>query len=182
MKNQIITRDGLKEIYDIACSSWKSKIEDYAKRNPFEDKITFTQPEVDEMIKASDQKQIKVLKKFFSVPQDIRDKVKSFLDACKLLDIDPKTVYHKDDSRVVIGFKKLIVIIKALNEGWYPNWENESEYKWWNYFNMKGGFSYSNADDWVTYATVPSALLLKSKELAVHAAEIALEEYKEYHS
>ena len=50
MKNQTITKDGLKEIYDIACGNWKSKIEDYAKRNPFEDKITFTQVEVDEMI------------------------------------------------------------------------------------------------------------------------------------
>lgn len=181
MKNQSITRDGLKEIHDIACSGWKKKIEDYAKRNPFESEISFTQSEIDEMIKASNAKQIKVLKKFFSVPQDIRDKVKSFLDACKVLSIDPESVYSKSDSKIIIAFKKLMIIIQALNEGWYPDWNNESEYKYWNYFNMKGVFSYY-ATTWNTDTYVPSALLLKSRELAIHAAEIALEEYKDYHS
>lgn len=182
MKNQTITRDGLKEIYDIACAGWKTKIEEFAKRNPFDSVISFSQSEIDEMIKASDAKQVKVLKKFFSVPQDIRDKVKSFLDACKVLGIDPESVYSKSDSKIIIAFKKLMIIIQALNEGWYPNWNNESEYKYWNYFNMKGGFSYSNTDYYYANTNVPSALLLKSRELAVHAAEIALEEYKDYHS
>src|ERR1035437_10795204 len=86
-KNQTINRNDLKAIYDIACSSWKTKLEEYAKRNPFENEISFSQPEIDAMFSASDTKQINVLKKFFSIPTDIRDKVKSFLDACDVLGI-----------------------------------------------------------------------------------------------
>ena len=182
MKNQTITRDGLKEIYDVACGGWKPKIEEYAKRNPFDSSVSFTQAEVDEMIRVSDAKQLKVLRKYFSIPKDIRDKVKSFADACGVIGIDPKSVYLDSDSKIIVAFKKLIVIIQALNEGWYPNWENENEYKYWNYFRMKGGFSYSITYYFNTYTDVPSALCLKSNELAIHAAEIALDEYKDYYS
>ncbi len=182
MKSQIISRINLKEIHNVACSNWKTKLEDYAKRNPFEDEISLTQIEIDEMFKASDASQIKILKKFFSTPKDIRDKVKSFLDACKVLDINPNSVYHSDDSINDIAFKKLKIIIKALNEGWYPNWENENEYKYVVYFKMKGGFSFWNSYYSDLYTYVPSALCLKSNELAVHVSEIAKAEYKEYYS
>lgn len=178
MEKQTITRENLKAIHNVACASWKTKLESYASRNPFQDEIELSQSEIDEMIKASDAAQLKVLKKFFSLPKDIRDKVKSFLDACNVLGVDPKTVYHSSDSPMDVAFKKIKIIIKALNEGWWPNFENESEYKYWNYFKLKGGFSawltyYCN-----TYTYVPSALLLKSNDLAVHVTEIALDEYK----
>ncbi len=180
-KTQTITRDNLKAIYDIACSSWKNKLEGYAKRNPFESEIQLTQSEIDEMFKASDSSQIKVLKKFFTIPLDIRDKVKSFIDACNVLNIDHKSVFSPTDDKIDIAFKKLRIIIKALNEGWWPNWENENEYKYMNYWRMKGGFSYSVTDYYATYTTVPSALCLKTNDLALHAADIAKEEYKEYY-
>lgn len=182
-KTQSISRDNLKAIYDVACDGWKNKIEGYAKRNPFDNDITFTQSEVDEMLKASNSDQIKVLKKFFALPMDIRDKVKSFIDACNHLGIKPESVYSKDDTKDEIAFKKLKVIIKALNEGWYPDWTNESEYKYFNYFKMKGGFSYWSTLYYITAITnVPSALCLKSHEVAEHCVKIALEEYKEYYS
>jgi|ERR1035437_654335 hypothetical protein len=181
-KNQTITRNNLKEIYDVACSSWKSKLEGYASRNPFDSEIQLSQTEIDEMFKASGSSQIKLLKKFFSVPLDIRDKVKSFIDACNILNVDPKSVFSSTDDKIDIAFKKLIIIIKALNEGWWPNWENENEYKYMNYWRMKGGFSFYGTSDYFTGTYVPSALLLKDNNLAVHAAEIAKEEYREYYS
>jgi len=136
------------------------------------------------MFKASDEKQTNVLKKFFSIPKNIRDRVKSFLDACKVLDLNPKEVYHSNDTPDEVAFKKLKVIIKALNEGWYPNWKDENEAKWYNYFRMKGGFSFYDASYHFTstYTAVPSALCLRSQELAKYVIEIALEEYKEYYS
>ena len=182
MNNQTITRDNLKRIYDIACSSWKTKIEGYAKRNPFNSEIEFSQSEIDEMFKASDSKQKELLSQFFKQPSDIRDKVKSFLDACLVLGLNADKVYSSTDSRDEVAFKKLKVIIKALNQGWYPNWENEAEYKWVNYFKMKGGFSCWNTNYNHTTTYVPSALCLKSQELAEHCKNIALEEYKEYYS
>lgn len=182
MEKQIITRENLKAIHDVACDSWKTKLEGYASRNPFNPEIELTQPEVDEMFKASDANQTKVLNKFFKIPLDIRSKIKSFLDACSVLNINPNTVYSETDSISDKAFKRLKIIVKALNEGWYPNWENENEYKWMNYFKMKGGFSYWVTDYYHTSTFVPSALCLKNKELALHLIEIALDDYKEYYS
>ena len=54
MEKQIITRENLKAIHDVACDGWKTKLADYAKRNPFQLEIELTQAEVDEMFNASD--------------------------------------------------------------------------------------------------------------------------------
>ena len=71
METQIITRDNLKRIYDVACSSWKTKIEGYAKRTPFNCEIEISQSEIDEMLKASDSKQKDLLQQFFKQPSEI---------------------------------------------------------------------------------------------------------------
>jgi hypothetical protein len=71
--------------------------------------------------------------------------------------------------------------IKIINEGWYPDWNNESEYKYWNYFNMKGVFSYSRTDGWFTNTYVPSALIFKSKSDAIEIGKLLLNTYKDYY-
>jgi hypothetical protein len=183
MNTQTITKNNLKAIHDVACAGWKTKLEDYAKRKPFDSEIELTQSEVDEMFNASDAKQKKVLDKFFTKPKSIIDGVNSFEDACKVLGLNAFDVFNtKFDSVSDIAFKKLKVIIKALNEGWYPNWENENEGKYWCWWTMKGGFSYYTTSYYSTFTFVPSALCLRTRELTEHAAKIALQEYKEYYS
>ena len=59
-----IKREQLQEIHDIACSTWKEKITDMAKRQPFGD-ISLTQSGVDEMFKAATNDQLPVLEKIF---------------------------------------------------------------------------------------------------------------------
>ena len=68
--------------------------------------------------------------------------------------------------------------IKILNEGWYPNWDDENKYKYWNYFKMKGGFSCWAATNCVTTTTVPSALCLKNEETAILAKILFLALYE----
>ncbi len=181
MKNQNINRDNLKKIYDIACSNWKTKLEGYAKRNLFQDDIELSNDEIDEMFNASDDKQKVVLKRFFKRPESIMDKIKSFKDACNYFEVTEKSVFSSTDTKDEIGFKKLKLIIKALNEGWYPNWQNENEYKYYNYFKMKGGLSFWYTHGYLTGTTVPSALTFKTPELAKHCVEIALNEYKDFY-
>ena len=65
MKKHEITRIELKKIHDVACKGWKGRIEEFAKRNPFNEMVEFTQSEVDEMFKASDNTQTKVLEGIF---------------------------------------------------------------------------------------------------------------------
>ena len=178
MEKENITRENLKAIHDIACGSWKTKLESYANRNQFKNEIELTKSEIHEMFEASNSAQLEVLKKFFTERKDIRDKVKSFLDACNILDVDPKSVYHSSDNQMDVAFKKLKIIIKALNEGWWPNFEDDKQFKYWNYFRLKGGFCFWHTDYNINGTGVPSTLLLKSDKLARYVSEIALEEYK----
>ena len=61
---QLISRKKLQSIHNVACSTWKSKIEEYvAASGPFDEKITLTNEQVDEMFKASDSTQKAVLTK-----------------------------------------------------------------------------------------------------------------------
>jgi hypothetical protein len=61
---QLISRKKLQSIHNVACSAWKSKIEEYvAASGPFDEKITLTNEQVNEMFKASDSTQKAVLTK-----------------------------------------------------------------------------------------------------------------------
>lgn len=81
-------------------------------------------------------------------PKDIRDRVKTFEDACTVLGIDPDEwkkkhlMFDKD----VLAYLKLRVIAKALNEGWYPKFtEDERRYYPWFYIITKE--EYDNLSD-----------------------------------
>lgn len=114
--------------------------------------------------------QVKAVKK---ATEKITDRVKSFEDACGILGISVSSVFSKSDSKDEIAYKKIKVIIKALNEGWIPNWENTNEYKWFPYFEYNSGFGFSTlgADHRVTGTTVGSRLVYKSEELSNYAAK-----------
>jgi hypothetical protein len=53
MKTNTISRTDLGKIHNIACPTWKTKLEKLALRNPFSGTIELTQSEVDEMFKAA---------------------------------------------------------------------------------------------------------------------------------
>jgi len=76
-------------------------------------------------------------------------------------------------------YEQLCECIKILNEGWYPNWNNQNEYKYWIYFTLNGGFSYNNVTYRNTSAHVPSALCLRTEELANLASKILLPLYEQ---
>jgi len=60
-----IKREQLLEIHNIACSTWKSKIEQLAIRSLFGTEIELTQAQVDEMFKAATSTQLPTLEKIF---------------------------------------------------------------------------------------------------------------------
>ena len=69
-------------------------------------------------------------------PKDIRDRVKTFEDACTVLGIDPDEWKKKHLMFVkdVLAYLKLRIITQALNEGWYPKFtEDERRYYPWFY-------------------------------------------------
>ena len=75
-------------------------------------------------------------------PADVRDRVKTFEDACEELGEDDDFVvqYNLFMENVnmgkcedIISYLKLRIIVAALNEGWEPEF-NDSEYRWYPWF------------------------------------------------
>ena len=119
---------------------------------------------------------------------DIKDKVKSFEDACKVLDITPSvpvvTGIPEKYQKPLIANYQLMVIAEALNEGWTPDWSNGEWDKWYPWFNMDnsssaGRFSFHDADYLRSRSTFGSRLCFKSEELADYAGTQFLELYRE---
>ena len=83
--------------------------------------------------------------------QDIRDRVKTYEDACRVLGIETKTPelpnIPERDRRGVTAYYKLIIIARALNEGWEPDWKDREQGKLVPYFyfdrenNTTAGFA-----------------------------------------
>ena len=119
---------------------------------------------------------------------DIKDKVKSFEDACKVLDITPSvpvvTGIPEKYQKPLIANYQLMVIAEALNEGWTPDWSNGEWDKWYPWFNMDnsssaGRFSFYVADFRLSLSSFGSRLCFKSEELAEYAGTQFLELYRE---
>lgn len=110
--------------------------------------------------------------------------IKSYADACKALKIATKlpviTGASVADRKAMIALHKLSIIVKALNEGWKPNWEDSNQYKYYPYFDMRrGGFSYVDCNYWDTLTTVDSRLCYKSSEVAMYAGKTFFPLYKD---
>jgi hypothetical protein len=117
-------------------------------------------------------------KPFFS--QKIMDRVKTFEDAREVLNVAPHTIVSIYDSPDEDAYKQLKIIVKALNEGWTPDWNNSNQPKCWPWFELKGGFRFTRVNFHFTRSTVGSRLCFKSRELAEYAAKQFEDLYKRF--
>ncbi len=118
-------------------------------------------------------------KPFFS--QKITDRVKNFEDACKALNVNP-TFHHESNDET--AYRKLKLIVAALNEGWTPDWDDSSERKYypWFYMDSSNGFSLYVVGYLCSTSAVSSRLCFKSEELAQYAAKQFLSIYKDFYT
>ncbi|HAT3998579.1 TPA: hypothetical protein I9Y90_000061 [Elizabethkingia anophelis] len=126
--------------------------------------------------------------KFAEKPKDIKDRVKSFEDACDVLGVTPQnpdleTIPTKLQKPLFAHYK-LCIIAMALNEGWEPDWDNDDEYKYYPYFDMEGSSSGGFSSDGCAYvysaSLVGSRLCFKSRDLAEYAGKQFETIYREY--
>lgn len=100
--------------------------------------------------------------------KDIKERVKSIDDACNVLGDNDKDVIDYRSMQAlnlqdhVLGSQELIIITKALNEGWTPDWDNGQWDKWFNWFynslSSSGRFSFYSSDDRNSYSVCGSRL------------------------
>ena len=124
------------------------------------------------------------------IPKDIKERIKTIEDACNELGEDDedvkalRVIENLDVPKHIISQLQSIIIVKALNEGWIPDWSNNNQYKYFPYFYMEnssaGGFVFGDYVLWYTSAAVGSRLCLKSRELAEYAGKQFKEIYEEY--
>jgi len=118
-------------------------------------------------------------------------KIKTYEDACAALKLNPNSVpdfsmIPEEEQAALIAHAKLVVIAKAANGDWKPNWNDNGERKFYPWFDMEAGdnnpsgFSLGGVYVDGTYTYVGSRLCYKSREIAEHVANTFLELYKAY--
>lgn len=114
---------------------------------------------------------------------DIKQKVKCYPSACKVLGRCELTVgdfakgrSNKQSEREFVRHK-ISTVIEAINNGWYPDWDNEDQYKYYNYFhNKRNGFS-SGVIICRYFCGVGSDLCLENRDNAEYVSKICKEDY-----
>jgi hypothetical protein len=92
--NKTVKKSDLKKIHAVACTTWQGKIGQLAMRDVFGDTVELTQSEIDEMFKAADSSQTKVLEEVFGKQQ-------------KGLDFRSDTIDFEIDGLPVFGGKNV---------------------------------------------------------------------------
>jgi len=113
--------------------------------------------------------------------------IKSFEDACKKLGINPEILPQMEGIgaefvKPVIALYKLIIIFKAINAGWLPDWNNMNQWKyypWYSVLSSGFGFSASGYNYGRTFTGVGSRLCTDSSEKALYIAEQFKAEYED---
>jgi len=107
--------------------------------------------------------------------------IKTFDDACEELGVDPDSVFSSDDQPDEVAYKKLKVIVRAINSGWTPDWSNTNQRKWYPWFNLSSGFGFD--DSLCNYAgtltNVGSRLCFESEEKSTYTAKQFIKLYEE---
>ena len=105
--------------------------------------------------------------------------LKTFEDACKVLELDAKKVIldfsclPEEEQKAMIAHIKLVFIAKAANkienggEVWIPDWNNQNEHKYYPWFKAGlSGLRYGVYGVWDSNSGVGSRLCYKTSELA----------------
>ena len=101
----------------------------------------------------------------------------NFEIACEKLGTEP--IIPDGLSRSMQALFQLEKIVEVANEGWYPDFENENEYKYFPYFYMENGCQVlRSVYFWFTHASVPAPSLLKSDKLVRYIASQFLDLYR----
>lgn len=111
--------------------------------------------------------------------------IKTFEDACEELGITNdscRPIFDEDEDPDEIAYKKLKVIVAAINQGWTPDWSNSNQYKYWPYFKLSSGFGFSISDFVYdgTITCVGSRLCFETKEKCTYAAQKFIDIYEQF--
>ncbi len=135
------------------------------------------------------------------IPKPITERVKTFADACREVGTTEEAFNESCKAAGLtpdeVAYRKIKVIVTALNEGWEPDFLDENEYKYIPWFRVSrravcvggsasngayAGLVYVGTSDGssLTPASRGARLCYKSRELAVYAGNQFIEIYHNY--
>lgn len=121
--------------------------------------------------------------KFKETPKDVTERIKTIDDVLRVNGISGmelkmwQAMLTEDE----FNYRLLKLIAKTLNEGWTPNWDDQSERKYFPWFKMgSSGFRSDGYVDWYAGSSVGSRLCFKTRELAEYAGKQFTEIYKNH--
>lgn len=121
--------------------------------------------------------------------------LKTFEDACKVENLDHKTIipdftaWSKKDEKAMTAHAKLVIIARAANrlanggKEWKPDWTNYNQWKYYPWFDLSGGssgFRFNVFVYWYSNSYVGSRLCFISSEVATYIGKQFIKLYKEY--
>ena len=116
----------------------------------------------------------------------VTERIKTYKDACRELDIPLIPKRCEDMTEDELAYCSLKVIAKALNEGWEPDWSKQYQKKWYPWFKLTdtnpAGLSYSFANYSVSHADAHFGphLCFKTEALAKYAGGQFIKLYEKY--
>jgi hypothetical protein len=118
----------------------------------------------------------------------VTERIKTFDDACEALGLDMVQIGVLGmamDMESITAYLKLIIIIRALNEGWKPDWNDTEQPKyfpWFRFSSSNAGLAFSNTNLSPSFALTSfgSRLCFKSPRLAKYAGKQFIEIYLDY--
>jgi hypothetical protein len=116
------------------------------------------------------------------------ESIRTFEDACRHLNVDPNALpdvsnLPEEVRKPIVAHYKLIIIFKAINNGWTPDWSDDDQYKYFPWFwVLSSGFGFSYSDYYCTdtAAGVGSRLCTDSREKAMYIAKQFEAEYRDF--
>ena len=114
---------------------------------------------------------------------NIKDRLKGYESACKILGQKELTVDHfaflgEKQAKKEFSRHRIITGIKAINEGWYPDFDNTNQNKYYVYMQgKKSGFSSSCYYYFFITASVGSDLYIENYDKAKIIEKIFRDDY-----
>lgn len=168
MKNQTITRAGLKELHPLVCQDWQKRIEKALTDDLFSEKIEVKQSDIDDAFNQADVTQKKALLKYFK--QAEKKSILSFKDVLVINGTTLTFKLHYSEKtkdpfeKCQNALAKMFQIAKAYNGDWKPDFMNGNQYKYFMYKYFSGGSCVVRYGVWLTTHCSPLGVYFKNQD------------------
>lgn len=112
--------------------------------------------------------------------------IKTFAEACEecgTTEVEFNELFgHIGLSDDTIAYEKMKIIVKAINQGWEPDWDNTNQRKYWPYFKLSSGFGFSFSNYYFGHSItlVGSRLCFETEEKCTYSAKQFIDIYEQF--